>query len=184
MNEPSAPQPPRASAPPPGWFVAGSSSEDYDTGTDTIVAYSGTRSGYIASRPSPRGFGTLMQIFSAEPLRNTRQQLTAYIKTADVERSAALWMRADGPDDKTLALDNMDDRPISGTRDWRPYRIVLDIPGNADAIAFGVLLQGPGRVWIDDIQIKPVGQDTPTTGSGYRLEPAPTNLDFEQPDNP
>jgi len=125
-----------------------------------------------------------MQMFSAEPLRDTRQQLSAHIKTANVERSAALWMRVDGPDGTAPTLDNMDDRPISGTRDWRPYRIVLDIPENAEAIAFGVLLQGPGRVWIDDIEIKSVGQDTPTTGTRHRPELKPTNLDFEQTGHP
>jgi len=183
MNQPLSPQPPPGSTP-RGWFLTGSNPEDYDIGTDTTVAHSGTRSGFIAAQPSPRGFGTLMQEFSAEHFQSTRQRLSAYIKTAGVERWAALWMRVDGPDGKVLAFDNMQDRPISGTRDWRSYHIVLDVPEDSEAIAFGVLLNGPGRVWLDDIQITLVGQDTPTTSKEHTLEPAPINLDFEQTDRP
>ena len=64
-----------------------------------------------------------------------------------------------------------------------PGQIVLDIPEDADAIAFGVLLEGPGRVWLDDLQFKHAADDTPTTAKNDRvLPPAPVNPDFEQTD--
>jgi hypothetical protein len=90
-------------------------------------------------------------------------------------------MRVVGPDGETMSFDNMGDRPITGTTEWRQYRVVLDVPETAELIAFGVLLQGPGRVWIDDVEVEPVSSDIPTTGEEpmERLPAMPTNLDFE-----
>jgi hypothetical protein len=170
------------SAVPPGWFIAGSEPDDYDFGTDTSVAYSGARSGFIAARAEPRGFGTLMQTFKADRFRGERLMLSAFIKTVDVERPAGLWMRVDGPDGTTLAFDNMDSRPILGTRDWRQYRVVLDVPKSSNAIAFGILLAGNGQVWLDDVAFNPVSHDTPITGTDLDALPsAPMNLDFNLP---
>jgi hypothetical protein len=58
--------------------------------------------------------------------------------------------------------------------------VVLDVAETADSIAFGVLLVGSGRVWLDDVTFEPVGQDVPTTGGEIRRQPTtPVNLDFD-----
>jgi hypothetical protein len=169
---------PGGSAPPSGWFLAGS--DDYEVGTDAATAHSGTKSGFIASRGQPHGFGTLMQQFKAERFRANRLRMSAYVKTADVEQWAGLWMRVDGSNGETLAFDNMQGRPICGTTEWRLYRVVLDVPKASDAIAFGALLVGSGRLWLDDVQFEPVGDDVPTTGAEVQLQPSgPINLDFD-----
>jgi hypothetical protein len=62
-------------------------------------------------------------------------------------------MRVDGPDGEMI-LDDMGDRAISGTRDWRMYDVILDVDETAEAIAFGVHLEGSGRLWLDDVQLK------------------------------
>jgi hypothetical protein len=120
-----------------------------------------------------------MQRFKADRFRDTRLRLSAYIRTAEVESWAALWMRVDGPDDETLAFDNMQDRPISGTLDWRLFRIVLDVPETAAVVAFGLLLEGSGRVWLDDVEFDSVGKNVPVTGTESEPLPVePVNLDF------
>lgn len=167
---------------PRGWFLTGSDPDDYVAGTDSSVAHSGARSGFIQSRLSPRGFATLMQQCKAERFRAKRLRLSAYIKTADVERWAGLWMRVNGADSAILAFDNMQDRPVSGTIDWRVYRIVLDIAEIAETISFGILLSGPDKVWIDDVQFEIVSAEFATTGNSeqqYVVPAAPVNLDFE-----
>jgi hypothetical protein len=75
-----------------------------------------------------------------------------------------------------LGLDNMQNRPITGTTDWQKYEIVLDIPGDGATIGFGALLQGRGEIWLDDVNLEIVGQDVPTTNPYQRQ---PLNLDFE-----
>ena len=75
-----------------------------------------------------------------------------------------------------LGLDNMQNRPIIGTSDWRKYEIVLDIPEDGAVIGFGVLLQGKGEIWWDDVKLEVVGQEVPTT---HPYQQQPLNLDFE-----
>lgn len=182
-----------------GWFLAGSTPQNYESGIDHAVTHDGRSSGYISSTVrSSEGFGTLMQMFKADDYRGKRLRLSAYVKTERVD-SCGLWMRIDGPGNEMISLDNMQNRPIHWTTDWQKVEVVLDVPQNSVDIAFGVLLQGAGRVWIDDIQFEAVGADisttaiqvtTPTseTPMAIRVTPAPSertveqqpaNLDFE-----
>lgn len=89
--------------------------------------------------------------------------MLGYLRTADAA-SASYWFRVDGAD-RTRALDNMYDRALSGTRDWTPFVIVLDVPEDAKAIVGGLLLRGGGTVWADDLRIDVVGDGVPTTGT-------------------
>ena len=78
-----------------------------------------------------------------------------------------------------MSFDNMQGRPIKGTNDWTRYEIVLDVPQPATNLAFGVLLDGQGKLWIDDIQFQIVDSSVPTTGNLSSSRKAPENLDFE-----
>jgi len=78
-----------------------------------------------------------------------------------------------------LAFDNMQKRPIIGTTGWQRYYIVLDVPKDATGIAFGILLSGPGQVWLNSTKFEIVGLDVPaTTTSEKNLPGKPVNLDF------
>jgi hypothetical protein len=119
-----------------------------------------------------------MQVFKAGDYQGTRLRLSAFARASGVEGSAGLWMRIDGSHQEMLAFDNMHERPIRGTADWQKFEIVLDVPETSEVIAFGLLLQGAGRVWLDDIEFDPVGDDIDITGTqGSSL--IPMNLDFE-----
>jgi hypothetical protein len=75
----------------------------------------------------------------------------------------------------------MRDRPIKGTSGWKSYVVVLDVPADATSISFGILLDGPGEVWLNSVKLEVVGADTPTTAMrGPSLPEAPVNLDFEK----
>jgi lipoprotein NlpI len=69
----------------------------------------------------------------------------------------------DGPDNKVLAFDNMQDRPIKGTTDWTNCAVVLDVPANAAGIMFGLILEHRGKAWFDGVTLEPVGTDVPST---------------------
>lgn len=111
-------------------------------------------------------------------MRGTRLRLTAKVKAQEVSEWAGLWMRVDGVSGPHLAFDNMHDRPIKGTTDWVLCSIVLEVPEHAKAIAFGVLLNGPGSVWVNGFEFKKVGPEIPITGQP-ELPSAPVNLDFQ-----
>ena len=170
---------------PKGWFADGSYLQHYDMAIDRVVAHGGKTSGYIKSKVSePKGFGSLMQMFKADVYRGKRLRMSGYVKAEKVENWAGLWMRVDGPENKLLSFDDMRNRSIKGTTDWRKYEIVLDVPENSTNIAFGILLVGNGQAWVDDLQFEAVENDVSTTGlkinkRDKEFPKQPRNLDFE-----
>lgn len=151
------------------WFLAGDQPHDYRIGGDTAVVHEGAASASLRSEgASHGGFGTLMQMVRPDGFAGTRVRMSAWVRAENVAEWAGLWLRVDGPDRGTsgqpLSFDNMQRRPITGTRDWTRYEIVLDVPTTAGAIAFGILLHGTGAVWLDDVTFATVGREVPTTG--------------------
>ncbi|MDG4865474.1 hypothetical protein P8605_45745 [Streptomyces sp. T-3] len=166
-----------------GWRRRGSRPDDYLMTIDRTVAHSGSGSACVEAQPDARGFGTLMQSVSSLTMRGKRIRMSAFVKTQDV-RWAALWMRVDGAERISSAFDNMADRHITGTTDWQEYSTVLDVGADSLEIAFGVLLAGRGKVWVDDFRFETVGTDVPTTDTlgGTPILPKPWNLNFEDED--
>jgi hypothetical protein len=147
-----------------GWVLRGSHPQDYEIGSDSTIAHGGDASGYIwSAKDRIDGFGTLMQKVSAREYRGQLLGMSACAKTEGVEEWAGLWMRVD-TSTGVGAFDNMQDRPILGSTDWARYEIVLDVPEDSINIAFGILLTGTGRVWVDDFQFEVIDQGRPTTG--------------------
>jgi len=68
-------------------------------------------------------------------------------------------MRVDGPETSPVAFDNMAKRTIRDNNDWSRYEIVLDLPAEAVQIAYGVILGGRGRLWVDDLMLEIVSAD-------------------------
>jgi C-terminal processing protease CtpA/Prc len=86
-------------------------------------------------------------------------KLKGYLKTENVAESAGLWLRIDGVG-RPLEFDNMHDRPVQGTTDWKEYTIELDYDGkNAKQIVFGGLIVGKGKLWMDNLHLTIDGVD-------------------------
>jgi hypothetical protein len=171
---------------PRGWYLAGSKPHDYQTGVND-AQYNGHRVAFLQSvAATPDGFGTLMQDFRADDYVGKRVRFSAMLKAESVADGAGLWMRIDknvgaSSSPKTLVLDNMHDRPVKGTEDWKSYQVVLDVPNDATGIFFGVMLIGSGDVMMSDAKIETVGLDVQPTAKPTPEQPrpsAPTNLDF------
>jgi hypothetical protein len=142
----------RAQSVPEGWRARGSAPAEYEMRRSMDAAHDGKSGASITHKGAGgKDFGTLMQAIDAAEYRGKRISLRAWIRTTDAE-SAQLWARVDGATG-SLALDNMDDRPIKGTTGWRDYELVLDVPETAAHLAFGVLLQGKGTVAFDTVRI-------------------------------
>ena len=147
------------------WLVAGSHPQDYEMGEDPTMKRRGRVCYHLSSKVSePRGFGTFMKMVKSDDYRNKRVRLATYVKSEKVDPWAGLWMRVDGPTNEVLSFDNMKNRPIRATSGWKKYEVVLDVPQNSVKIAFGILLGGKGRVWINDLQLEIVEKDVPKTG--------------------
>ncbi len=105
----------------------------------------------------------MMQSIKADDYRGKRVRLSRNVKGENIAQYAGLWMRVDGAG-YSLNFDDMGNRPIKGTTDWKKYEVVLDVPGESLIVAFGINLRGEGQVWVDNLQLEVVGQDVPTTG--------------------
>ncbi|MFZ5444205.1 MAG: hypothetical protein ACOZQL_29685 [Myxococcota bacterium] len=135
-----------------GWRLTGSRPDAYELRcdgvfTDCAVPILRTK----AFKSEPYGMGSLTHSESAETWRGRRVELRAELRTGSTDGWAGLWMRIDGKDGQVLAFDNMQNRPLRGTSSFAWYSVVLDVPANAERISFGVLLHGPGAVYVREL---------------------------------
>lgn len=167
---------------PASWFLAGSKPANYDTGVDQTAIYNGLPSSFLKAKADQEGFGTLMQNFAAAKFAGQRVRMSGYVKSENVTRWAGLWVRVDGSgaQPQVLAFDNMQSRPIKGTTDWQRYEVVLDVPASAQGIALGILLEGPGEVWLNGVAFDIVDASVPVTDMKIpsAAPDGPRNLSF------
>ena len=165
---------------PEGWYKIGDGSmEGYEVIVQPDAGING--SGVRISRVDEvdARFGGVGQAISAEKYAGKTVKLTGFIRTEGVDEGyAGLWFRVDRGKD-ILLLDNMNDRGVSGTREWQPYESILFVDPEATKLLFGALLTGNGTMQADQFSLQIVPDDTPTTRSVIVSQPAqPRNLDF------
>ncbi len=130
--------------------MAGSRPHEYDFSVDSAALYKELPSMSLRSKEgvTTTGFGTVMQKFGAADYWGKSIQFTANVRAQDVKSWSGLWMRVD-QGGKVLAFDNMHTRGIRGTTGWKRYSVVLDVPRGATGVFLGILLDGPGVVWMN-----------------------------------
>lgn len=169
---------------PSGWFKTGSDSNRYDMGIEKGAGFNGKNAATIKSiEIKIMGYGALAQSFSPEKYLGKRIRFSGFVKTKDVAERACLWMRIGQANSQNfLAIDNMQNRPIVGSTDWKKYEIVLDVPTNASKISYGALVKGTGQIWFDNLTFEVVDESIPATGRKTKkndLSNDPSNLDFD-----
>jgi C-terminal processing protease CtpA/Prc len=65
---------------------------------------------------------------------------------------AQMWLRVNRPNNQMGFFDSMRNRPIT-TGDWRYHEIRGEVSADAVEVVFGLFLNGPGTIWVDDFQI-------------------------------
>jgi hypothetical protein len=139
-----------------GWIRAGSHPDEYLMGF-TPEKEAIAKIEYNA-KSEPSGFGTFMQMYPPGKWLGKRLKMTGMIRTENVENWCGMWCRIDGQNEgETYDFDNMNDRPITGTTDWKKYEIIVNIPAKASAIAYGVLVGGRGTAYFKDISFEEIG---------------------------
>jgi ATP-dependent Clp protease adapter protein ClpS len=167
---------------PKGWHKSGLAPGDFRVMHEEGVAHSGTKCASMQSITRPSGFGTLMSSFGADEYLDKRLRMRLWVKT-DPGSEVAPWMRIDSKGrEKMLGFDNFCERSITGQTDWTEYQSVLDVPKGSTNIAFGVMLMGTGKFYVDDVSFEVVDKDVPTTDCACyaKTSKQPTNLNFEE----
>lgn len=146
---------------PAPWFVTGQNARSFEGGVDQSEGYKGAK--FIYNKTGAQdAWGALGQMISAQNYLGQRVRFRARIRTENVSNWSGLWMRIDTPDHNRIIIYNSSDKPIKGTTGWQERSVVLDVPADASAIVFGVIDEGVGKVWIDQMALEPVGMETPT----------------------
>ena len=170
---------------PQGWRVLTSSPESYQGQRLEQGARSGRGAGALRgeSTAGASTYALLAQRISAVDYRGKRVKLTAYVQTKAVRGRAGLWLRVDDRQGETLAFSNMKEQPISGDQAWRAVSLELEVAPEAAELHFGLLLQGGGQAWIDDLSLQALGPTSPTAKARAKvrgLSRTPVNGDFER----
>lgn len=147
-----------------GWALTGSRPDAYEVKCDDVTSDCGapilrTR----ALTTEPFGTGALTHTESAVAWRGRRVELKGELRAGRIDGWAGLWVRVDGKDGQVLAFDNMQNRPLKGTGGYAWYSVVLDVPTHAEKLFFGVLLHGPGGVWVRELQFNEAPVEAATT---------------------
>lgn len=136
---------------PKGWSNFGSS--DYTITMDHQIKQDGKNSLLIEGSSGFKAIGiNLPENYSGKSIT-----LSGYIKTENVSGGfAGLWMRID----PKIAFNNMQDRGIKGTTEWKKYEITLPLnPKDTKNITIGAILTGKGKIWVDNFSVSIDGKD-------------------------
>lgn len=176
---------------PTGWKKAGTSPDSYEMVVVKRAGQNGKNAATIKSiNPTASDFGTLLQGFNSGKYNGKQIKMTGYLKSDSVSGWAGFWLRVDGQvEGDVLSFDNMQDRAIIGTTEWKKYEILLPVSNDASRIVFGALLAGTGQIWFDNIKFEVVDKaDNPKSDESNKSDAddktktmtnGPVNLDFE-----
>ena len=135
------------------WLFASSDPSSYRAGGDAPSA--SYPSGLLwLSSVSNIGSGYTVGTIPVATHRGKRLRLTGVLEAAGVDKGAEAWMVVSGPNGKLESFDYMLDRSLQGTTDWTPFTIALDVPKDARAIRFGLLLRGRGKLWATNLEVQ------------------------------
>jgi C-terminal processing protease CtpA/Prc len=137
---------------PTGWQIPHSS--DFQIQVDSTIHQQGKYSLEIQKISTKATFGAFSTTLPAVKGTGTIK-LVGYLKTEDVANGfAGLWMRLEDNHGTVYSFDNMSDRGVKGTTDWKAYTIEFRYyERQAGKIVIGGLLAGDGKAWIDNLQV-------------------------------
>ena len=142
---------------PEGWWaVQHAGPLSYTFEPDTKVRRGGERSLRVTN-VGPEPFGAVYQTVPASAYRGRTLRLSAWLRTEGTignrfGSGAGLKLhsvRGGYPVD----LIEMRRDAVHGTTDWARYEIALKVPAEAETLEVGLVLFGPGTVWLDDVAL-------------------------------
>jgi uncharacterized protein YfbU (UPF0304 family) len=137
--------------------------ESYKIFVDRQTKLNDKASACIEAKSDAPSFASLYQDFSSQNYKGKKVKFSGFVKTKDVSDWSGIWMRVDDAT-QVLAFDNMENRRITGTNDWKKYDVVLEVPQVCKKIKVGVMQAGKGTSWFNNCHFEPVDATVTTTG--------------------
>ena len=147
------------------WVLGGSFTEntlqshwqDYSAAADHGTAV------LSAAVPQPEGFAWLAQEIFADDYRGATVTFRGQFRTPEGTGPAGLFLRVmkprdlHGPFTAQAALADPANHIVTleGPGDWTTHEVIAPIPDDANTVAFGLFLAGPGRIELRDPELYP-----------------------------
>jgi bifunctional DNase/RNase len=115
-----------------------------------------------AAVPQPEGFAWLAQEIFADDYRGAAVTFRGQFRTSDSTARAALFLRVmerhddlHGPITAQAALADPANHIVTleGPGDWTAHEVTAPIPDDANTVAFGLFLAGPGQIELRDPEL-------------------------------
>jgi hypothetical protein len=136
---------------PINWSFVTAQPKMYRAGYDKVANSQTPTSLVIRSlNSSAEGFAGLSQKCDATPYRGQRVRISVWIKTDGVNGSAQFSFSVK---DQAGARLVQGGDGVGGSRYWRQYAAVVDVPEEAATLSYGMTLSGAGKAWFNDLQI-------------------------------
>jgi pimeloyl-ACP methyl ester carboxylesterase len=130
----------------------------YTFKVDTAVKHSGHQSVLITRTDSIGKFSQFL-FLRQNKFEGKELEFRAWLKLENVTGFGAIAIREYDIDQNSFQYASNERERLHGTKDWKLYSVKLPLDGRAQFFAFGSLLFGGGKVWIDDIQLLIDGKD-------------------------
>lgn len=142
---------------PEGWAKT---SGTYRTAIVTDEKHGGNQSLLIESTSGAdtKAFTSVVKTLPAKYIGKLIE-LKAYLKFQDVANLQGLILRVNDVNGQLLQYKTLQAQKISGTRDWQLYSVTTFLPPDGQTIVVGAMLNGPGKLWVDDLQLLVDGKD-------------------------
>jgi hypothetical protein len=132
---------------------------------DYSAAAEGGSAVLSSASAQPRGPAMLAQAMFADDFRGATVSFSGEIRTEDVAGQAGLRLEilrkgwhidADRRVERTVS--------VTGSQDWSRPEVTVAVPGETDLIRFGITLEGRGRIWLRNPELR--GEGSQDAGSG------------------
>ena len=143
------------------WAVWCQCPTDFSETLDPAVTRDGQpawRIAYVSSEP-PEKYSFVWwgkNHFDLDTVRKYRGhtvRMSVWVKSEDVFPRAGLDFQGKDLTGKRLTTSRLSER-IVGTRDWKEYSVVCDIPEETEHIQTAVFMYGDGKLWVDTNSLK------------------------------
>lgn len=139
------------------WFLSGDNAGAYKTELDAKNGVLGQPAISIASladgAPAAH-FGTAMHSIDATAFRGKKLSFSANVGGVARNGWGGLWMRVDDAQGNVLSFDNMHARPLLADVNFEKRAVAVDVPLEAKTINYGVLLDGAGKLTLNDAALE------------------------------
>lgn len=150
------------------WYRVGQP-ENYIIEIDSVIKFDGDQSLFIQNAKPSQSFGGVMHMIPKN-IKGDSIEISAMVKLKDVTSPSKLgfMLRID----PQVYFNNFDDADITGTADWKRYKIKAKLnPNRTSAIFLGVFLSGEGSIWADGFKVKVDGKDlTDDLYTDYKMD--------------